>query len=235
MMRLALIAFGLAAAIVNILQHPGESSVVAAIIMPLVEIIGSIALGFVLGFLFTLPLRFFKKNSNRLIIIAAFIFLGSSLATMLGLSPLLLCMSMSAMLVNISREAGSILKLADSITSPIYIMFFVVSGMGLEINILPSVGLIGILYIITRVVGKVAGASIGAAIMKAEETVKKYIGLTLIPQAGVAIGLTLLAARIVPQYSQTIRTVVLCATLIYELVGPGITKFALKKAGEIKV
>jgi Kef-type K+ transport system membrane component KefB len=231
----ALMAFGFAAAIVNILQHPGESSVVAAIIMPLVEIIGSIALGFVLGFLFTLPLRFFKKNSNRLIIIAAFIFLGSSLATMLGLSPLLLCMSMSAMLVNISREAGSILKLADSITSPIYIMFFVVSGMGLEINILPSVGLIGILYIITRVVGKVAGASIGAAIMKAEETVKKYIGLTLIPQAGVAIGLTLLAARIVPQYSQTIRTVVLCATLIYELVGPGITKFALKKAGEIKV
>lgn len=231
----ALMAYGFAAAIVNILQHPGESSVVAAIIMPLVEIIGSIALGFVLGFLFTLPLRFFKKNSNRLIIIAAFIFLGSSLATMLGLSPLLLCMSMSAMLVNISREAGSILKLADSITSPIYIMFFVVSGMGLEINILPSVGLIGILYIITRVVGKVAGASIGAAIMKAEETVKKYIGLTLIPQAGVAIGLTLLAARIVPQYSQTIRTVVLCATLIYELVGPGITKFALKKAGEIKV
>lgn len=231
----ALMAFGFAAAIVNILQHPGESSVVAAIIMPLVEIIGSIVLGFVLGFLFTLPLRFFKKNSNRLIIIAAFIFLGSSLATMLGLSPLLLCMSMSAMLVNISREAGSILKLADSITSPIYIMFFVVSGMGLEINILPSVGLIGILYIITRVVGKVAGASIGAAIMKAEETVKKYIGLTLIPQAGVAIGLTLLAARIVPQYSQTIRTVVLCATLIYELVGPGITKFALKKAGEIKV
>lgn len=231
----ALMAFGFAAAIVNILQHPGESSVVAAIIMPLVEIIGSIALGFVLGFLFTLPLRFFKKNSNRLIIIAAFIFLGSSLATMLGLSPLLLCMSMSAMLVNISREAGSILKLADSITSPIYIMFFVVSGMGLEINILPSVGLIGILYIITRVVGKVAGASIGAAIMKAEETVKKYIGLTLIPQAGVAIGLTLLAARIAPQYSQTIRTVVLCATLIYELVGPGITKFALKKAGEIKV
>lgn len=231
----ALMAYGFAAAIVNILQHPGESSVVAAIIMPLVEIIGSIVLGFVLGFLFTLPLRFFKKNSNRLIIIAAFIFLGSSLATMLGLSPLLLCMSMSAMLVNISREAGSILKLADSITSPIYIMFFVVSGMGLEINILPSVGLIGILYIITRVVGKVAGASIGAAIMKAEETVKKYIGLTLIPQAGVAIGLTLLAARIVPQYSQTIRTVVLCATLIYELVGPGITKFALKKAGEIKV
>lgn len=231
----ALMAFGFAAAIVNILQHPGESSVALAIIMPVLEIIGSILLGFALGFLFTLPLRYFKKNSNRLIIITAFIFLGSSLATMLGLSPLLLCMSMSAMLVNASKEAESILKLADSITSPIYIMFFVVSGMGLEITILPSVGLIGILYIITRVIGKVLGASVGAAVIKAERTVRKYIGLTLIPQAGVAIGLALLASRMVPEYSQTIRTVVLSATLIYELVGPGVTKLALKKAGEIKV
>jgi len=230
----ALIAFGLAAAIVNILQHPGESSVILAIIMPVAEIIGSILLGFLLGFLFVLPLRYFKKASNRLIIIMAFIFLGSSLATMLGLSSLLLCMSMSAMLVNASKEAESILKLSDSVTAPIYVMFFVVSGMGLDVSILPSVGLIGILYIITRVIGKVAGAYIGAAIMKAEEAIRKYIGFTLVPQAGVAIGLTLLASRMVPEYAQTIRTVVLSATLIYELVGPGITKFSLKKAGEIK-
>jgi Kef-type K+ transport system membrane component KefB len=230
----ALIAFGLAAAIVNILQHPGESSVILSIIMPVAEIIGSILLGFLLGFLFVLPLRYFKKASNRLIIITAFIFLGSSLATMLGLSSLLLCMSMSAMLVNASKEAESILKLSDSVTAPIYVMFFVVSGMGLDVSILPSVGLIGILYIITRVIGKVAGAYIGAAIMKAEEAIRKYIGFTLVPQAGVAIGLTLLASRMVPEYAQTIRTVVLSATLIYELVGPGITKFSLKKAGEIK-
>ncbi|NLV35766.1 MAG: cation:proton antiporter [Clostridiaceae bacterium] len=230
----ALIAFGLAAAIVNILQHPGESSVILAIIMPVAEIIGSILLGFLLGFLFVLPLRYFKKASNRLIIIMAFIFLGSSLATMLGLSSLLLCMSMSAMLVNASKEAESILKLSDSVTAPIYVMFFVVSGMGLDVSILPSVGLIGILYIITRVIGKVAGAYIGAAIMKAEEAIRKYIGFTLVPQAGVAIGLTLLASRMVPEYAQTIRTVVLSATLIYELVGPGITKFSLQKAGEIK-
>lgn len=229
-----LIAFGLAAAVVNILQHPGESSVIMAIITPLLEIIGSILLGFVLGFLFALPLRYFKKDSNRLIIITAFIFLGSSLATMLGLSSLLLCMSMSAMLVNVSKEAESILKLADSVTAPIYVMFFVVSGMGLDVAILPSVGLIGILYIIARVIGKVAGSYIGAAIMKAEDSIRNYLGFTLIPQAGVAIGLTLLASRIVPEYAQTIRTVVLSATLIYELVGPGITKFALKKAGEIK-
>jgi Kef-type K+ transport system membrane component KefB len=112
-------------------------------------------------------------------------------------------------------------------------MFFVVSGMELDITVLPKVGLIGILYIVCRVIGKVAGASLGAIIMKAPETVKKYIGFSLVPQAGVAIGLSLLAAQMLPEYGQTIRAVVLSATFIYELAGPAITKVALKKAGEI--
>lgn len=231
----ALMAFGFAVAMVNILQHPGESSVVMSILMPVFEILGSILLGFVLGFLFTIPLRYFKKDSNRLIIIAAFVFLGSSLATMLGLSPLLLCMCMSAMLVNISNAGESILRLSDSVTPPIFLMFFVVSGMELDVSILPQIGLIGILYVICRVIGKVGGAYVGAWVMKASDTVKKNIGFTLIPQAGVAIGLSLLASRLVPEYGQTIRAVVLSATLIYELVGPAITKIALQKAGEIKI
>ena len=231
----ALMLFGFVVAMVNIMKNPGESSLLLSILAPLVEILGSILLGFVLGFLFTIPLRYFKKDSNRLIIIAAFIFLGSSLATMLGLSPLLLCMSIGAMLVNISNSSNSILKLADSITPPIFLMFFVISGMELDISILPQVGLIGILYIIFRVIGKVAGAYIGAVISKAPVTVKKYIGYTLIPQAGVAIGLSLMASRLVPEYGQTIRAVVLSATLIYELIGPAITKIALQKAGEIKI
>ena len=231
----ALMAFGFAVAMVNILQHPGESSVVMSILMPVIEILGSILLGFVLGFLFTIPLRYFKKDSNRLIIIAAFVFLGSSLATMLGLSPLLLCMCMSAMLVNISNTGESILRLTDNVTPPIFLAFFVVSGMELDVSILPQIGLIGILYVLCRVIGKVGGAYIGAWVMRASDTVKKHIGFTLIPQAGVAIGLSLLASRMVPEYGQTIRAVVLSATLIYELIGPAVTKIALQKAGEIKI
>ncbi len=230
----ALMAFGFAVAMVNILQHPGESSVVMSILMPVIEILGSILLGFVLGFLFTIPLRYFKKDSNRLIIIAAFVFLGSSLATMLGLSPLLLCMCMSAMLVNISNTGESILRLTENVTPPIFLMFFVVSGMELDVSILPQIGLIGILYVLCRVIGKVGGAYVGAWVMRASDTVKKHIGFTLIPQAGVAIGLSLLASRMVPEYGQTIRAVILSATLIYELIGPAITKIALQKAGEIK-
>lgn len=229
----ALIAFGFSVAIVNMMQRPGEVSLAISILKPFIEILGSLLAGFILGVLFTIPLRFFKKESNLLIITAGFVFLGSSLATMLGLSPLLICMSLGAMLVNVSKSGDSILKLTDSITPPIFLMFFVVSGMELDITVLPKIGLIGILYIVCRVIGKVGGASLGAMIMKAPEAVRKYIGFSLVPQAGVAIGLSLMAAQMLPEYGQTIRAVILSATFIYEMVGPAITKVALKKAGEI--
>lgn len=230
----ALIAFGFAMAIVNSLQNPSEVSLLMSLVSPLVEIVGSVLLGLILGILFAIPLRYFKKDSNRLILTIAFVFLGSSLASMLGLSSLLLCMSMGAMLINITRAGNAILKLVDNITPPIFLMFFVVSGMELNIMTIPQIGLIGILYVTCRVIGKVAGAYIGAAIMKAPETVRKYLGFTLVPQAGVAIGLSLIASNTLPaELGQTIRTVILCATLIYELVGPAITKISLEKAGEI--
>ncbi len=231
----ALIAFGFSMAVVNTLLHPGQNSVIMSVALPFIEIIGSILLGIVLGILFRVPLRFFKKDSNRIIITVGFVFLGTALASMLGLSSLLLCMCMGAMLVNVSDSAMSIFKLVDNITPPIFLMFFVVSGAELNITVLPQIGLIGILYIIARVIGKVAGASFGAVLMKAPVTVKKYLGFTLIPQAGVAIGLSLIAAQTLPEFGQTIRAVILCGTLIYELIGPAITKIGLKKAGEISV
>lgn len=229
----ALMAFGFATAAVTAMQGPGEGSVLLAILRPFGEIVGSILLGFLLGALFTVPLRYFKENSNRTIIMVAFVFLGAALADFLGLSSLLLCMCMGAMLTNISSSAPSIMKLADNLTPPLFVMFFVASGAEFNIKILPFIGLIGVLYIILRVIGKVAGASLGAALMKAPANVRKYIGLTLVPQAGVAIGLSLIAAQKMPDYGATIRAVILCATLIYELVGPGLTKMALKRAGEI--
>ena len=230
----ALMAFGIAMAVVNSLLHPGQNSAVVTAVLPLVEIMGSIVLGLILGLLFNLPLRFFKKNSNRLIISCGFVFLADALASFAGLSSLLLCMSMGAVLINTSSSGSEILKIADGITPPIFLMFFVVSGAELDVSIVPKIGVIGILYLVVRVVGKVAGASLGAYLMKAPETVKKYIGFTLIPQAGVAIGLSLIASNTLPEYGKTIRAVILCATLIYELVGPAFTKIGLEKAGEIE-
>ncbi|MBP7175447.1 MAG: cation:proton antiporter [Thermoclostridium sp.] len=229
----ALIAFGFSMAVVNTLLHPGQASLVMSILSPFIEIIGSVILGFLLGILFKLPLRYFKKDSNRLIVTAGFVLLGSSLASMLGLSPLLLCMCMGAMLVNVSESAGSVFRISDMFTPPIFLMFFVVSGAGLDITYLPKIGLIGILYVVVRVIGKFSGAWLGAVLSKAPAVVKKYIGLTLVPQAGVAIGLSLIASQTLPEYGASIRAVILCATFIYELVGPAITKIGLKKAGEI--
>jgi NhaP-type Na+/H+ or K+/H+ antiporter len=229
----ALMAFGIAIAIVNHMQNPSQSSTLLSIVMPVIEILGSIVLGIVLGVLFTVPLRYFKKASNRLIITVGFVFLGTSVASMLELSPLLLCMCMGATLINISDSAQAIFKLVDGVTAPIFLMFFVVSGAELDVTYLPTIGSIGILYIVFRVVGKVLGASVGSIIVKSPPTVKKYIGFTLIPQAGVAIGLSMIAANMLPDFGQTIRAVILSATLIYELVGPTMTKIGLKKAKEI--
>lgn len=204
-----------------------------SIIRPFIEVVGSAVFGLVLGLLFLIPLRYFKKDSNRLIITTAFVFFGSALASILSLSPLLLCMCMGATLVNISSSANHILKLSDSITPPIFLMFFVVSGMQLDISILPKIGFIGITYILVRAIGKVSGAYLGSKLMKAPDVITKYLGFSLIPQAGVAIGLALTTARLLPQYGATIQAVVLGATFVYEIVGPVMTKVSLQKAGEI--
>lgn len=229
----ALILFGFASAIVTAMSSPGTASLTMTIVYSILEIVGSCAVGFLLGFLFTLPLRYFKKSSNRLIILTGFIFLGAALANMMGLSPLLLCMCIGAMLVNGSPDAMEVFKLTDSVTPPIFLMFFVVSGMNLNLTILPQIGLIGMIYIVVRVIGKISGAYIGSRLMKAPSVVRKYLGLSLIPQAGVAIGLALITARILPQYAETIQAVILGATFVYELIGPVTTKVSLQKAGEI--
>ena len=230
----ALIAFGIAMAVVNTLQHPGETSIAWAVAKPFVEILGSAGVGIVLGLLFRIPLRFFKKSSNRLIITLAFTFMGTSLATMLGLSSLLLCMFMGATLINLCPDGADILDIADTVTPPIFLMFFVISGAELNLFILPKIGLLGVAYILARVAGKIGGASLGAVIARSKPTVQKYIGFTLIPQAGVAIGLSLMAAKVLPDIGETIQAVILCGTFVYELIGPVCTKLALTGAGEIQ-
>ena len=125
------------------------------------------------------------------------------------------------------------------IISPIYLLFFVISGASLDLTIFFErsgliVLVIAAIYIVFRVAGKYTGARVGSRISHAEPQVQKYLGLALVPQAGVAIGLTIVAGRVVPDYASSIKAVVLCATLIYELIGPVLAKIALKKANEIE-
>ena len=228
----ALIAFGFAAAIAGQLSGAG-GNVAAAILEPFKELGLSIVLGCAAAFAMKIPLHFFKKQSNRLCAVVGFVFLTSAISTKLGASSLLSCMIFGALLANISKDSDDVFRISDTVTPPIFMLFFVVSGAQLDVTLIPKIGVIGAAYVLLRVVGKIGGATLGATIMRADRKVKKYLGWTLVPQAGVAIGLTLVADRVVPDYAPQIRAVVLCGTLIYELTGPVISKIALTKAGEI--
>ncbi|WP_102050852.1 cation:proton antiporter [Pygmaiobacter massiliensis] len=229
----ALVAFGFAVAIAGTLNSTESVSLLASIAAPVVEVLLAVGLGIGIGFVFTFALRFFPHRDARLALVIAFVFLGSALATALNVSALLLCMALGATFTNLSRTSAEVYSLCDQLTPPLFMMFFVLSGADLNITVLPSIGLIGVVYVLLRVAGKWSGAALGAKLMKAPKTVCRYLGPALIPQAGVAIGLTFVAQTVVPQYAETIRAVILCGTLIYELVGPAITKKTLQKAGEI--
>ncbi|MDD2682189.1 MAG: cation:proton antiporter, partial [Bacilli bacterium] len=193
----------------------------------------------------TLLLKWFTGRSNRVSVVTAFLLITVSISSIFtyfrvpfDFSSLLSCMMAGAVLTNLSseRKTSSILELIDRFTPPIMISFFVLSGINLELSVLKTVGIIGIIYIVMRVVGKWTGAWLGGKITKASPEVQKYLGFSLIPQAGVAIGLSLVARSVLePIQAAQLTAVILSATLIYELIGPLITKISLQKAGEIIV
>ena len=230
----------------------GSISAYAIIVKPLLEISISLGVGVVLGFVVSLANRFFKSRNNRLIwcIFSVFAALGfyylfkSPVMGGFELSSLLTCMMAGAIYTNFEKESGRTLDVMDRFTSPIYMMFFVISGASLDLTIFFNgdglvVVLIAVTYIISRVIGKWSGAYIGASITRCEPQVKKYIGFALVPQAGVAIGLSTTAYALFSQNPATEKTgalilaIILTSTLVYELVGPMVAKFALKKAHEI--
>ena len=228
----ALMGFGISVAIAKVLANP-NASVASALIDPTIEIVGALIVGGLLGSGYAFLVKYFTGRGNRMSVTFAMVFICLGLCEMFGLSSLLGCMAMSAVFVNLSDQYEVVFALTDRITPPIFMLFFFLSGAELNISVLSSVGLIGTIYVIFRVAGKVLGAYAGAKVSKAQPVVQKYLGFTLIPQAGVAIGLATTSLSIVPEFGAQIQTVILCGTVIYELIGPLVTKMALKKAGEI--
>lgn len=142
-------------------------------------------------------------------------------------------MMIGAVMTNLCPAAGVIIEQTDRFTPPLFLLFFVISGAELDLSVLPTVGLVGACYVVVRVLGKWLGSFLGSRLVNAHPNVQKYLGFTLIPQAGVAIGMAQLALTRLPAYGSRIQAVVLAGTLIYELAGPVITKLALSRAGEI--
>ena len=228
-----LVVFSVSSAVASTLSSGGPVSVYSMAVKPLIEIVLSLVSGSLLGLLISVSMRFFHSRSNKLMICIAGVVLGEAVANQFGLSDLLVCMSVGAVFANLRDDALDVMDLCYGWTPPLFMLFFVISGAELDLAALPTVGVLGLIYIVVRALGKYFGAYLGAVVVKASPNIRRYLGITLLPQAGVAIGMAQMALATMPEFGARIQAVVLAATLIYELVGPVATKIALTKAGEI--
>ena len=233
------VSFGVAMAL-----QSGSFDLISIAVEPLLEIVLSLALGAFLGWVLTQLEKLFNSNSNRLSLTITFVFLTVALSMMqfeivgvhIGFSALLVCMMLGTVFCNLCPLSHDLMEKADKWTAPLFALFFVISGAELELGVFTelSVVLIGIVYILFRSLGKYVGAYISAGASGCDNTVKKYLGITLLPQAGVALGMCVTASAKMGEEGALIRNIVLFAVLIYELVGPMLTKDALTKAGDIQ-
>ncbi len=230
----ALICYSVSVSVAASMAGSEKAGVLSIILRPLLKIVLSLGVGAVIGVVLALCMRIFHSRANRLSCVVFAVTLGVALANRFDLSALLLCMMESAVLINLFDGADAIYEGVDRWTPPLFMLFFVISGAELNLTVLPKIGLLGALYIVVRCVGKYAGASLGARLEKHDKNVVRYLGVTLFPQAGVAIGMSQLVMTELPLYGEQIRTVILAATLVYELIGPLLTKLVLTKAGEIQ-
>ncbi|MDD3127391.1 MAG: cation:proton antiporter [Candidatus Izemoplasmatales bacterium] len=232
-----IIFFGICVAISNMLGNASSSTpMILQVLEPLWEIVVSLGIGGIIGVLLSLGCKFWTGRGNRISLVVALIFLTLYLSELAGGSSLLACMALGGVFANMSHKYEEVNGLIYFVTPPIFIMFFVLSGADLKLSSLLAVGIIGVIYLVIRLFGKVFGTWLGAKWVHADPNVGKYMGLALLPQAGVAIGLSIIASQALPgELGAKIRVIVLCSTLVCELIGPILTKIALKKSGEIPV
>ena len=231
------VSFGAAKA-----MSSGALDVVSVVIEPLLEILLSLALGAAMGYILTLLERKFFSNSNRMSMTIGFVLLTVALSSLkftvgalhISFSSLLVCMMLGTVFCNTCPLSFDLMERADRWTAPLYVFFFVVSGAGLELSVFKDlwVVLIGIIYVLVRALGKYAGAFGGCVATKQDKKVTHNLGIALFPQAGVALGMCVTASQLEGD-GKIIRNIVLFAILIYELVGPTLTKWALTRSGDI--
>ena len=236
-----LVLFAVSYGIANSMEM-GAISITGMVVEPLVEIILSLGLGAILGLILNWVEIFFHSRSRRMAISVGFVMLAVGLSMIkfeiagvhCGFSLLLVCMMLGTVFCNVCDTSEELMDRVEGWTNPLNILFFVISGAELDLNILsnPMVLLIGAIYIIARSFGKYTGAFGSCKLTKCNEKITKYLGITLFPQAGVALGMSVTAANL--SDGPLIRNVVLFSVLVYELVGPTLTKKSLLAAGEIK-
>ena len=232
------VSFGIAKTLVS-----GSVDMISIVVNPLVEIVCSLALGAVMGWLLTQLEKLFNSNTNRLNLTIALVFLTTSLAMLdfhigpvhVSFSSLLTCMMLGTVFCNICPLSHDLMAASDKWTSPLFALFFVISGAELQLSVFTdgAIVIIGIVYILFRSLGKYIGSFTSAKATKCSPSICKYLGITLLPQAGVALGMCTTAMQLGEQ-GNLIRNITLFAVLIYELFGPVLTRQALTAAGDIK-
>jgi len=233
------VSFGIATSIVT-----GNTNLVGILVEPMIEIVASLLLGALLGWVLTILERTFFSNSNRLSLTIAFVVLTVALSMIsfnigsikVSFSTLLVCMMLGTVFCNICPLAHDLMERADKWTAPLFALFFVLSGAELELGVIMNVSVlvIGFTYILARSVGKYIGSYVSCAATKCDPVVKKYLGITLLPQAGVALGMCVTAAKLGTGDGVLIKNIILFSVLIYELFGPLLTKWALTRSGDIQ-
>ena len=224
-------------------MHAGTVSIVSVILEPLLEVVLSLLLGAFMGILFHICERFFHSRSKRLSVSIAFVLMTIALSKItfavnglhIAFSSLLTLMMLGTVFCNVCDFSEELMERVDRWTAPLFVLFFVLSGAELELSVFTNLlmVLVGVVYIISRSIGKCGGAFISAKIAGCNDNIVKYLGITLLPQAGVALGMAMKAKEF-GDIGEMIATITLFAVLIYELVGPMMTKMALLKAGDIK-
>lgn len=204
------------------------------VLLPLLYNGGMMLLGAVFAFLLSRLLTSSRSTDNRLILAIAMLLGLSGICTTLEVSPLLSCMVFGAVYINLTHDKV-IYHQINSFSPPILSLFFVVSGMNLDVTALTAFGSIGVVYFLVRIVGKYAGAFLGCAVTGVDRQSRNWLGMALVPQAGVAIGLAHLGRRILPpEYGNLLMTIILASSVLYELIGPACAKLALFRSGVIQ-
>lgn len=231
------ISFGVAKAIKS-----GTVDMISVIVEPIAEVVMSLLLGFVMGAIFTFCERFFHSRSKRLAMSVAFVLATVGLSKIefelggvhIAFSSLLVCMMLGTVFCNMCDFSENLMDRLDRWTAPLFILFFVISGAEFELSIFKDITIviIGLVYILSRCIGKYFGARISSQMVKCDPNIIKYLGITLFPQAGVALGMAIKAEEL-GDVGIVVANITLFAVLVYELVGPALTKMSLLKAGEI--
>ena len=240
-----LVVFAVSFGVAKSLISGAGVSMVSVLLNPLIEVFASLLLGTVLGLIYTWLERFFHSRSKRLCVAITFVIFAVSLSMLhlafagsdveIGFSPLLVCMMMATIFCNICPSSEELMAKTDRWTAPLFVLFFVISGSELDLSVFRDwvAVLVGVAYIVLRSTGKIVGASVSSKMMHCSPMIQKWLGITLLPQAGVALGMSLTVSTQLGKDGAVIRSIVLFSVLIYELVGPMLTKIALTKAGEI--